>query len=92
MKDQGEQVSDQSSSFFGDGKKKKKDIRKKKFLNSVCRNVGRRSLGICCQTFYRVFARSVIHTVQFRWKSVSRYMQCIPECLQHVDVLSYYLI
>jgi hypothetical protein len=32
---------------LGSGRKKKEDTRKKKFLNSACRNVGRHSLGIC---------------------------------------------
>jgi hypothetical protein len=31
---------------LGSDRKKKEDTRKKKFLNSVCRNVGRRSLDI----------------------------------------------
>jgi hypothetical protein len=32
-------------------KKKKEDVRKKKFLHFVCRNVSRRSLSICSQAF-----------------------------------------
>jgi hypothetical protein len=47
--------------FFG-GRKKKEDTRKKKFLPFACRNVGRRSLGICSQAFYRTFACAVIYT------------------------------
>ena len=39
----------------------KEDKRKKKFLNSACRNIGRGSLGICSQAFCQVFACTVIH-------------------------------
>jgi len=38
------------------------DTRKKKFLNSACRDVGCRSLGICSQACCRVFVCTVIHT------------------------------
>jgi len=47
-------------------KKKKKDTRKKKFLNSAYMNVVRRSLGICSQAFCRVFVCAVIHTAKHR--------------------------
>jgi hypothetical protein len=39
--------------------------RKKKFLNSAYRNVGRCSLGICSQAICRVFAYAVIHTAKY---------------------------
>jgi hypothetical protein len=51
-------------SVFGDRKKKKEDIRKKKILNSAYRNVGRCSLGIYSQAIRRVFACAVIHTAK----------------------------
>jgi hypothetical protein len=48
------------------GRKKKEDTRKKKFLNSAYMNVSRRSLGIGCQAFCRVFVCAVIHTAKRR--------------------------
>ena len=55
---------DQFSLFFG-GRRKKNEDTKKKFLNSVCRNVGRRSLGICPKVFGRMFSCAVIHTNRY---------------------------
>ena len=57
--------------FFG-GTKKEKYTRKKKFLNSDYMNVGRRSLGIYSQIFYRVFACAVIHISKRRTGLVLR--------------------
>jgi hypothetical protein len=65
-------VLDKSFWSFGGTKKKKKDTRKKKFLNSAYMNVGRRSLGICSQTFCQVFAYAVIHIVKRRTYLVLR--------------------
>jgi hypothetical protein len=42
----------------------KEDTRKKKFLNSAYRNIGRRSLDICSQAICLVFACVVIHTAK----------------------------
>jgi hypothetical protein len=42
--------------------KEEEDDKRKKFLNSACKNVGSRSLGIYSQAFCRVFACVVIHT------------------------------
>jgi hypothetical protein len=53
-------------------KEKKKDTRKKKFLNSAYMNVSRHSLGIYSQAFCRVFACAVIHTAKCRTSLVLR--------------------
>jgi hypothetical protein len=58
--------SDQSCSFF-DGRKKE-GKHKKKFLNSVCRNISCRSLGICLQAFAKCLPlRSSILSVIHVW-------------------------
>jgi hypothetical protein len=49
---------DQSYSSVAERRRKTQETRS----FSTCRNVGRRSLGICSQAFCRVFVCVIIHT------------------------------